>query len=282
MSIQDDHRASTGAQTHDPAAEFALKLRELRSRAGCPSFRQLAKATNYSSSALAAATSGKRLPSQAIVRAFATGCGADPDDWAALLHQAVQTSAQPVIPVPPAVGDEAVSVRPGWGRRIMVAAGGLVLLGAGVLIGIAVRPGPVPPAESGHLAAGRAAVPRAVDGADPVAARCTRDAQLVRSAPIRAGGRQIGVLELLYSPQCAAGWARIYLEPGEPGMLGEVTVQAADGRLAAFAYFLSGQMPAYTDVITPGKGRCLAAQAVFHPAGHSPAITAIGCQSPAA
>jgi hypothetical protein len=62
-------------------------LGELRVKAGSPSFRNLAKITNYSSSSLADATSGRRLPSEAVVRALVSACGADPAPWLAELRQ---------------------------------------------------------------------------------------------------------------------------------------------------------------------------------------------------
>lgn len=63
-------------------------------------------------------------------------------------------------------------------------------------------------------------------------------------------------------------------------MLGEATVRTPDGRLAAFAYPLIKQMPVYTNVITPGSGRCLIAQAIFHPAARAPVTATIPCQDP--
>ncbi|MFD0277701.1 helix-turn-helix domain-containing protein [Kitasatospora sp. NPDC127111] len=64
-----------------PLARFAYDLRELRRRAGSPSYRQLAGRTHYSASTLAAAADGRRLPSAAVLAAFVTACGGDPDAW---------------------------------------------------------------------------------------------------------------------------------------------------------------------------------------------------------
>lgn len=61
--------------------EFAGKLRGLREAAGSPSFRHLARMTHYSASTLAEATAGHRLPTEAVVKAFVTACGQDPDPW---------------------------------------------------------------------------------------------------------------------------------------------------------------------------------------------------------
>lgn len=58
------------------------------------------------------------------------------------------------------------------------------------------------------------------------------------------------------------------------------TIRASDGRLSAFAYPLVRQIPIYTDVIVPGAGGCLAAQAVFHAGVHALATAATSCRLP--
>jgi hypothetical protein len=279
-----------GQARPDPVAEFAAGLRELRAAAGSPSFRHLAKITHYSSSALAEATSGKRLPSQAIVRAFATGCGADPDEWADQLHRAAMSAEQarqPLVP-PPKAGDTPAPRRRRAGRRYAVAAAGACsLLAAGVVMGAAYEsgraPAPVKTDASSTVRPGSSAAAhasRVSDGADPVAAGCTADAHLVDKSPVTLNGTQIGALEFIYSDKCGAGWARAYLYPGQSPMLAQVTIRASDGRLSAFANPLIKQVPIYTNVIVPHAGGCLAAQAVFHHTIHALVTASIPCQMP--
>ncbi|EFL18423.1 helix-turn-helix domain-containing protein [Streptomyces sp. C] len=64
-----------------PVVRFAYDLRDLRRRAGSPSYRQLAARTHFSASTLAAAAAGQRLPSAAVLAAFVTACGGDPEAW---------------------------------------------------------------------------------------------------------------------------------------------------------------------------------------------------------
>ncbi|MFE0458853.1 helix-turn-helix domain-containing protein [Kitasatospora sp. NPDC058965] len=64
-----------------PLALFALDLREVRRRAGSPPYLRLAASTNYSASTLAEAAAGRRLPSDAVLAAFVTACGGDPEEW---------------------------------------------------------------------------------------------------------------------------------------------------------------------------------------------------------
>ncbi|MEU6231044.1 helix-turn-helix domain-containing protein [Streptomyces sp. NPDC047042] len=64
-----------------PTARFAHELRALRRAAGSPSYRTMAGHTGLSVTALSRAASGERLPTAAVVRAYAQACGADPDEW---------------------------------------------------------------------------------------------------------------------------------------------------------------------------------------------------------
>jgi hypothetical protein len=123
---------------------------------------------------------------------------------------------------------------------------------------------------------------RVTDGTDPIAGHCTADWRLVDRAPVLLDGVQIGALELRYSPWCGAGWARLYLYPGEPTMMGEVTVRSGDDRFTSIANPLVKQVPDYTDVIVPGPSGCLGAGGVVYEAG-GPIVTAvIPCEVPTA
>lgn len=60
---------------------FAADLRELRKQAGNPGYRELSRRAHYSSSALADAASGRRLPSLALTLAYVMACGGDQAVW---------------------------------------------------------------------------------------------------------------------------------------------------------------------------------------------------------
>ena len=60
---------------------LAWQLRQLRAAAGAPSYRRLAQRAHYSTSTLADAAKGERLPSLEVTLAYAVACGGDPDEW---------------------------------------------------------------------------------------------------------------------------------------------------------------------------------------------------------
>jgi WD40 repeat protein len=65
-----------------PTARFAWELRQLRQKAGRPSYRQLSERVHYSPSVLSEAAAGRALPSLAVALAYARGCDGDPAEWA--------------------------------------------------------------------------------------------------------------------------------------------------------------------------------------------------------
>jgi helix-turn-helix protein len=69
----------------DPAAgvlaRFSTDLRELRVRAGSPTYRELALRAFYSASTLSQAASGTVVPSHAVTLAFVSVCGGDVAEW---------------------------------------------------------------------------------------------------------------------------------------------------------------------------------------------------------
>ena len=67
-----------------PAQRFAVALRELRRSAGNPTYRVLAKRAHYSSTTLAQAAAGERLPSLPVALAYARACGGDTGEWTVL------------------------------------------------------------------------------------------------------------------------------------------------------------------------------------------------------
>jgi transcriptional regulator with XRE-family HTH domain len=191
-----------------PVEEFAAQLRRLRESAGEPSFRQMARAAHFSSSTLAEAVQGRRLPSQAVVEAFATVCGADPREWAVKLQAAAAAAtAEPFadsLPAPvPAEPAGAAILSPGRrGWRYAVQAAVLVIAFA---LGFLAR-GLLAPSQPVHTAAptpsggalvtaSRAAgIPH--DGADPSDEGCSRDSTIADHATMLDGTVSVGVLEL--------------------------------------------------------------------------------------
>jgi WD40 repeat protein len=68
-------------------AGFAADLRRLREEAGTPPYRQLARQAHYSSTTLADAAGGRRLPSLAVTLAYVRACGGCPAEWDARWHE---------------------------------------------------------------------------------------------------------------------------------------------------------------------------------------------------
>ncbi|MGY0067828.1 NB-ARC domain-containing protein [Streptomyces sp. QTS137] len=69
------------AQDAGPATDFARELRRLRSGAGSPSYRELARRALFSASVLSDAAAGYRLPSLQVALAFAEACGGERAVW---------------------------------------------------------------------------------------------------------------------------------------------------------------------------------------------------------
>ncbi|WP_027346984.1 nSTAND1 domain-containing NTPase [Hamadaea tsunoensis] len=82
-----------------PVPRFAWQLRQLRERAGNPSYRRLAKLAHYSPSTLAEAAKGDRLASLEVTLAYVAACGGDAAEWQARWEAtADQEAARPVPP----------------------------------------------------------------------------------------------------------------------------------------------------------------------------------------
>ncbi|PAZ14101.1 hypothetical protein CLM62_21955 [Streptomyces sp. SA15] len=64
-----------------PIQRLAHDLRALREKAGKPTYREMARRANYSTSALSHAAAGEQLPSLAVVRAYAQALDADAEEW---------------------------------------------------------------------------------------------------------------------------------------------------------------------------------------------------------
>ncbi|MGO1052002.1 nSTAND1 domain-containing NTPase [Crossiella sp. CA198] len=79
----------------DPLTGFARDLRALRTAAGSPTYRELARRSHYSATTLADAAGGKRLPSLAATLAFVRACAGDAGEWESRWHRVAAELAQP-------------------------------------------------------------------------------------------------------------------------------------------------------------------------------------------
>src|SRR6185312_15663087 len=67
--------------TESPIVAFAQDLRALRTAAGNPSYRELARTALFAPSVLSNAASGRRLPTLPVTLAFVAACGGDQAAW---------------------------------------------------------------------------------------------------------------------------------------------------------------------------------------------------------
>ncbi len=79
------------------ATQFARELRELRARAGNPTYREMARSAMFSSSVLSSAASGNRMPSLQVTLAFVAACGGDDEAWRRHWHVATGGYTQPSL-----------------------------------------------------------------------------------------------------------------------------------------------------------------------------------------
>lgn len=66
---------------HDPLERFAAELRNLRLRAGQPSYRVLMDRTRFGRTTLSEALNGNRMPTWDVTRALVTALGGDESEW---------------------------------------------------------------------------------------------------------------------------------------------------------------------------------------------------------
>lgn len=67
--------------------QFAADLRQLREKAGSPTYRDLARQAHFSAATLSEAASGHRLPSLAVTRAYVRSCRGDIAEWERRWHR---------------------------------------------------------------------------------------------------------------------------------------------------------------------------------------------------
>ena len=83
----------------NPAAtaleQFAHDLRELRRKAGNPSYRHLSQVAHYSASALSTAANGRALPTLPVLEAYVRACEGDEGEWRRRWHELSANSEAP-------------------------------------------------------------------------------------------------------------------------------------------------------------------------------------------
>ncbi|MFE2487163.1 AAA family ATPase [Streptomyces mirabilis] len=87
-----------------PLAEFASGLRELRQKAGNPTYRVLAQRAHYSIATLSAAAAGHHLPTRSVALAYVRACAGDEEQWARTWHETA-TRLAAAEPRPPSASN---------------------------------------------------------------------------------------------------------------------------------------------------------------------------------
>lgn len=77
-----------------PVGELATGLRQLRDKAGKPSYRELSKRASFSTTVLSEAAGGQVLPTLPVLRAFVRACGGDVAEWEDRWAQAAAVQRQ--------------------------------------------------------------------------------------------------------------------------------------------------------------------------------------------
>lgn len=77
-----------------PLLLFAADLRQLRSDAGGPSYRELGRRAHFSASTLSDAAGGRKLPGLDVTLAYVRACGGDDETWERRWHELAAAMAQ--------------------------------------------------------------------------------------------------------------------------------------------------------------------------------------------
>lgn len=83
-----------------PLQRFAHGLRQLRARAGYPTYRAMAERTHLSPSVLSTAASGSTFPTLRVTLAYAAACGGSAAEWQQNWEATARELAQLRKPVP--------------------------------------------------------------------------------------------------------------------------------------------------------------------------------------
>ncbi|MFF0465215.1 helix-turn-helix domain-containing protein [Streptomyces mexicanus] len=250
---------------HPALAALAADLRRLREQSGSPPYRRMAAQANYSASSLSEAASGRRLPSKAVVMAYARACGADPQEWAARWSQVANEVEQPavIIPQPEPRSSPAVTVDASKGEappkpreRSASKRRRLWLLSAAslVAVGLAAAGSVLLLSHKGHAA-------QVEDGQDPYVHGCGRDQRPMERQPVyRADGTAYGYVVLFYSPSCSAAWGYV-LGPNSPRWRVYVSAHRIDdGHLTTSSFQGTARPNSWGDALSTTSG-CVRAEA---------------------
>lgn len=289
----------------DVVAAFARDLSQMRDLAGAPSYRRLAAVTHFAPSTLAEALRGRRLPTEAVVRALAGACDSDVEHWVARWRTAVAESRRvpaAVVEVSPPtdvvevggaveVGPAGRAGRPDhlqhparrrFGAALVAAAlAALVVVAglSGVVVGRGTAPAGAPQGVAGAAGTGPSVAPAVQDGGDPETSGCARDARVLARADLRGDDATTGRLEIRWSLHCGVVWATLD-RAGAPWPArtdAQVTLTTSDGRSASYTVPM---VPVTTAMFRLGQF-CASAQAVAHdPDFRGQAVASTACVTP--
>ncbi|MCG5214367.1 helix-turn-helix domain-containing protein [Streptosporangium sp. KLBMP 9127] len=224
----DEDRASLTGPNARPSAELGALLRRLRIEHG-HSQRKQAKDLHLSShSSVADYEQGRRMPSLKTLQSYERLFGL-PDGELQRWHRqdleekAAKAAQDLLAPTPevsgrePGVPGESGESRAPAGRRrrvLTVAALLAVLLAAGTVAWVVLRPAEPPPMTWSSATSVRplptGAAQSIADGSDPARTDCGKgNVTTLATADIWIGQVRLGVLELRHSADCAMGWARL-------------------------------------------------------------------------
>ena len=291
----------------DPAEgtvqEFATELRQLRDRAGRPTFRQLARRAHYSATTLSVACAGTGMPSLDVTLALVRACDGPEEYWQRRWHDVVATmSASPaarVVPAPFPPGrspDAQTGSRSGRSRIVLIlartrlgrlAAAGLVTAASAVGIAIwAVSSLSGPASRSERPAVAGLARPALYIGVSPcdVGAVVLTQSVLRLPAPLTRGGLTypagtvLGVVALRYSPRCALAWTRFlpakWLSKDPSGSVTIQSLRPADGATTTLTVAPIVAVEGDPLLTVPG---CVLARANIHISAGAAAAAMTGC-----
>lgn len=195
----------TPEPSQDPLEQFAADLRKLRIAAGSPTYELLSSQTGVSKSVLAAALSGKSVPSARTVSALVRAFGADMEAWLER-RDGLAGGQRPPVPT----GEASEPPAAWWRRRSTVIASlGGFAAGAAIatLVTLLVVPLAVTSSLESEARADLADQPRITvdNGDDPAFTECVDDAAVATAVT----GPDDALLEIIWSNECYAGWGRI-------------------------------------------------------------------------
>lgn len=216
------------------AQRFAAELRELRRKAGAPTYAAMATRTHYSKATLASAASGHRLPTLGVALAYVAACNGDVESWRARWHEAAALLDQAVEIQKPQSGFENpdnLSVQgsdlrvKGWhgypngSRSRVIAIASAILVATTLIITVG-----IPRLGARHRNVIATRPPSTVselklhvsDNADPRGSTCASDPGLTSLDAVDVvspGNHFLGLLELRFAPMCSAAWGRFTPSP---------------------------------------------------------------------